>query len=101
MAHAGQISFHDLDSSNIDIAIIPPNDPNAMVQYVRECRELDIPYIYDPSQQIVRLDPENLTAGIAGSRMFIANDYEFSLITRKTGLTSEDIHAMVETVIVT
>ncbi|MFQ5858391.1 MAG: carbohydrate kinase family protein [Anaerolineae bacterium] len=101
MGHAGQVSFHDLDPNSIDIAIISPNDPDAMAQYVRECRELGISYIYDPSQQIIRLDPETLVEGIAGSLMFIANDYEYGLIKRKTGLTSEDIQNMVDTVIVT
>jgi len=101
MAHAGQLSFFDLDPASVDMAIISPNDPGAMVQYVRECREMGIPYIYDPSQQIVRLSPENLVEGIAGSLIFIVNDYEYSLVKRKTGLTSEDIHSMVDTVVVT
>ncbi len=101
MAHAGQLSFYDLDPASIDIAIISPNDPGAMVQYVRECQELGIPYIYDPSQQIVRLSSEDLVEGIAGSLMFIANDYEYGLIQRKTGLAGEDITRMVDKVIVT
>lgn len=101
MAHATQVSFHDLDPESVDIAVISPNAPDAMVQYVHECQELGIPYIYDPSQQIVRLDPQHLMEGIAGARMFIVNDYEFGLVKRKTGLTSRDIYAMVETVIVT
>lgn len=101
MAHAGQVSFYDLDPSNIDVTIISPNDPDAMAQHVRECRELDIPYIYDPSQQIVRLDPNTLAEGIAGSLMFIANDYEYGLVRRKTGLTDEDVRDMVDVLIVT
>ena len=28
-----------------------------MSAYARECCELGIPYIYDPSQQIIRLSP--------------------------------------------
>jgi adenosine kinase len=38
---------------------------------------------------------------MAGSLIFIANEYELGLIRRKTGLSSEDIHAMVDIVIVT
>ena len=101
MAYAGQVSFHDLDPNSVDIAIISPNDPDAMAQYVRECQELGIPYIWDPSQQTVRLDPEILREGIAGALMFVANEYEYGLIQRKTGLTRTDIDAMVDTVIVT
>ena len=38
-----------------DLVVISPNDPEAMGLYCQECQELGIPYIYDPSQQIVRL----------------------------------------------
>src|SRR5512136_1616206 len=55
MAKASQISFHHQDYASIKLAIISPNDPGAMVKYVKECQELHIPYIYDPSQQIPRL----------------------------------------------
>ncbi|MBS1251138.1 MAG: Adenosine kinase [Anaerolineales bacterium] len=101
MAHAGQVSFYDLDPNTVDIAIISPDDPGAMAQHVRECRELGIPYIWDPSQQIVRLEPETLEEGLAGALMFVANEYEFGLIKRKTGLTDEEVHAMVDVVTVT
>lgn len=101
MAYAGQVSFYDLDPNTVDLAIISPNDPDAMAQYVRECQDLAIPYLYDPSQQIIRLDPETLTEGITGARIFIANDYEFSLVKRKAGLTDEDIQRMVGVVIIT
>jgi adenosine kinase len=101
MAYASQLSFYDLDPNTVDLAIISPNDPTAMVQYVRECCELGISYIYDPSQQIIRLEADALVEGIAGSLMFIANNYEYGLIKRKTGLTSADIHSMVDIVIVT
>ncbi len=101
MAYAGELSFYDLDPGTVDLAIISPNDPGAMVQYVRECRELGIPYIYDPSQQIVRLDGNALIEGIQGACMFVANEYEFRLVQRKTGLSAEAIRDLVEVLIVT
>ncbi|RME78326.1 MAG: carbohydrate kinase family protein [Chloroflexi bacterium] len=101
MAKAGQISFADQDYRKISIAIISPNDPQAMVKYVRECQELNIPYIYDPSQQIPRLTPEELLQGIRGAKILIVNDYEYELVKRRTGLSDNDIQGMVETVVVT
>ena len=101
MAKAGQISFADQDCEQISLAIISPNDPQAMVKYARECRELGIPYIYDPSQQIPRLDPADLVRGIDGAKILIVNDYEFGMIKKQTGLSDSDIQAMVETIIVT
>lgn len=101
MAKAGQISFADQDYKAIKIAVISPNDPWAMVKYVQECRDLGIPYIYDPSQQIPRLSPEDLRKGIEGAKILIMNDYEFEMIKKQTGLSEEDIQAMVETVVIT
>lgn len=86
MAHAGELHFRDLDPPP-DLAVISPNDPGAMAAYVEECGHLGIPFIYDPSQQIVRLEPETLRTGIRSSRALFCNDYEFGLITEKTGLT--------------
>ena len=51
-----------------------------MTQYVRECKELGIRYIYDPSQQIVRLSDDDLREGIDGSAITITNDYEFEML---------------------
>jgi adenosine kinase len=101
MAKAGQISFVDQDYENISIAIISPNDPQAMVKYAQECQELGIPYVYDPSQQIPRLDPADLTKGIEGAKILIVNDYEFEMIKKQTRLSGEDLQKMVETIIVT
>lgn len=90
MAKASELTFKEIDPIP-DLAMISPNDPQAMIEYVRECSELGMPYIYDPSQQIVRLSPEELSAGILGAASLFSNDYEFSLIEEKTGLTLEDI----------
>jgi adenosine kinase len=101
MAKAGQISFADQDYKSIKIAIISPNDPGAMVKYVKECQELGIPYIYDPSQQIPRLSPAELIQGIQGAKILVVNDYEFEMIKKQTGLSEGDIQKMVETIVIT
>jgi adenosine kinase len=101
MGAADRLSFHAIDRSGIEAVIISPNAPAAMEKYVRECRELGLPYIYDPSQQIVRLTPEALVDGIHGSRILIANEYEFELIKDKTGLTVDDVLAQAGTLIIT
>ena len=58
-----------------------------------ECRELGVPYFYDPSQQIVRMELDDLREGISTAHMLIVNDYEFSLIKDKLDLTQEKIVA--------
>lgn len=101
MAKAGQISFCDQDYRAIKMAIISPNDPGAMVKYVKECQQLGIPYIYDPSQQIPRLSPADLVEGIDGAKILIINDYEYEMIKKQTGLSDDDLQKRVETVIIT
>lgn len=85
MAYAAQLSFRGMPGKP-DLVVISPNDPAAMNAYVVECRELGIPYIYDPSQQIVRLDAGEVRRGIEGARALFVNEYEFALIQKMTGL---------------
>jgi adenosine kinase len=84
MAHAGELSFRS--AGGCDLAIISPNDPGAMVQYAAECRTLGIPYIFDPSQQVARLNGDELREGVTGAEVLVCNDYEFAIIAEKTGL---------------
>jgi adenosine kinase len=100
MAHAAELSFHDLPAKP-DLVLISPNDPSAMDHYVRECRELGIPYFYDPSQQLARLDPVAVRFGIENARALFVNDYEIGLIERLTGMTPADILGYVQFLVVT
>jgi adenosine kinase len=101
MAYAHQLSFRDLNPREITIAVISPNDPRAMVKYVRECQELGIPYVYDPSQQIVRLEGKDLVEGARGAEVLVVNDYEFGMMCRKTGLPEEDLLRLAKVTIIT
>jgi len=93
MARARQLSFHDIDTRPIDLVVISPNDPPAMVKYAAECQELGLPYLYDPSQQIVRLSGDELRRGLEGCDLLVVNEYEFQLLCKKTDLDAEEIRA--------
>ncbi len=102
MAHAHKLSFKEhARDGKIDLVVISPNDPRAMVQYARECKDLGLPYIYDPSQQIIRLSGEELADGVRGSTMTIVNDYEFEMLKNKTGWSDHQIAAQTRVLIVT
>jgi len=90
MAYASELSFKK-HVRHTDLAIISPNDPAAMSAYVLECKSLSIPYIYDPSQQIIRLSDDELCEGINGCRLLTVNEYELHMIIEKTGLNEEEI----------
>src|SRR5262245_12737170 len=83
MADAGQLSFRGV--RDCGLAIVSPNDPNAMVQYAEECRTLGIRFIFDPGQQCARMSGDELRDGIDGASIVIVNDYEFELLRQKTG----------------
>ena len=85
MAFAAQLSLKTLLDNSPNLVVISPNDPNAMRQYVEECIQMALPYVYDPSQQIVRLSPDDLRRGIQGAQALFVNDYEAALIEKMTG----------------
>jgi adenosine kinase len=91
MAHAGDLSLHQLNGERPDLVMISPNDPKAMVRYVEECKQLGIPYLFDPSQQIPRLDGEDLRAGVEAALALFVNDYELGMIEKRTGMTLADV----------
>ena len=101
MAQAAELSFHTLPAPRPDLAVISPNDPGAMEQYIRECGELGIPYLYDPSQQLVRMAGPELKRGIEGAFALFVNDYESGLVEKMTGLTVEDIQRHVRLLVIT
>lgn len=90
MAHAAALSLRELDQQP-DYVMISPNDPQAMNKYVAECQELDLPYFYDPSQQIVRMTEEELYQGIIRARGLFVNEYEYALIEKAIGLKPKEI----------
>ena len=99
MARACDLSLYAV--TDPEIVIISPNDPAAMSKYANECRELGVPYIYDPSQQVARVDGDELLAGLTGARVLILNDYEYSILQKKTGLDEAHLLQRVDTIIVT
>jgi adenosine kinase len=91
MAFSSQLSLHEIGAKRPDLVMISPSDPDAMNQLVRECQELGLAYIYDPSQQIVRLCGDDVRSGIQGASALFVNDYEFALIEKCTGWDAAEI----------
>ena len=100
MADAAELSLKDISPAP-DLVLVSPNDPAAMDKAILECKALGISYIYDPSQQIARVDGEVLKAGIHGSLALFVNEYECELTLKKTGLTQAEILEQVKFMVVT
>jgi adenosine kinase len=101
MKRATELTLRRFDPVSIGLAVVAPNDPAAMDAYARECRELSIPFLYDPSQQVARLSADDLLTGLDGASILIGNEYELGIIEKKTGFSEAEILARVPVVIVT
>ncbi|MFF4361129.1 carbohydrate kinase family protein [Streptomyces sp. NPDC001604] len=75
----------------LDLVLVAPNDPEAMLRHTRQCHALGLPVAADPSQQLARLDRDQVRALIDRSRMLFTNEYESVLIQERSGWTQEQI----------
>jgi adenosine kinase len=100
MADAAILSLKDV-ARRPDLVVISPTDPSAMMKHAAECRELGIPYLYDPSQQVLRLEGEEIARDMDGAHFLFCNDYEFGLISKKTGMDLSTMLKHVDILVVT
>jgi adenosine kinase len=75
----------------IDLVIVSPNDPAAMLRHTQECRDRGYDFVADPSQQLARMSGEDVRGLIEGAAYLITNDYEKGLLESKTGYSDEDV----------
>lgn len=101
MARARGLSLADAAPGDVALVVIAPNDPDAMARHASECRELGLPFLYDPSQQVARLSGEDLAAGLAGAFLLICNDYELGILLQKTDLSRPEIEERVPALVTT
>lgn len=103
MSCAHRVSVKDAGAAdrNSDIGIVAPNGRDAMLQHARELDECGIPFIFDPGQGLPMFDGDALRDFIARANAITVNDYEASLLTRRTGWSETQIAQRVEALIVT
>ncbi|MCE5208239.1 MAG: carbohydrate kinase family protein [Chloroflexi bacterium] len=101
MAHAAELSLKTLSEEKIDLVLVSPNDPAAMQKYVEECQEIGLAYLYDPSQQLARIDAQNIRCGVENAHSLFVNDYELGLLQKHTGFSIDYILRHVKLMVVT
>ncbi|MBI4035200.1 MAG: carbohydrate kinase family protein [Candidatus Chisholmbacteria bacterium] len=87
MRKASQLSLQSI-KVRPGLVTISPNDPEAIIQYVKECQESDWEYLFDPAFYIPTLSVEDLTMAVKGARIVVGNDYEVALLRDKLQATS-------------
>ena len=101
MANARKIKIVDVVKERPDLVVVSPNDPQAMQNVIRECKEQGINYLYDPSQQVARVEGAQLAEGVEGAHILIVNEYEYDVLRKKTNLNHRDLLEKTENLIVT
>jgi adenosine kinase len=82
-------------AGRLDLVLISPDDPEAMLRHAAECRQRGYRFAVDPSQQVAIMDGERLRAFVAGADYLFSNDYELGLLARKTGWSEDELLAQV------
>lgn len=88
-------------TGKLDLLVISPDDPEAMLRHSEVAREERIRVAADPSQQMARMDGEEIKKLIEGAAYLFLNEYELALACKKTGWSDSEILDRVEVRIVT
>ncbi len=103
--HPGAMQFsHEnnvADNGALRIAIIAPDGRDGMVKHAKDCGELNVPFMFDPGQQLPMFSGDELLEFINQATYVSANDYEFEMLMNRTGLTLPDIAGRLEALIIT
>ncbi|MBJ7310583.1 carbohydrate kinase family protein [Rugamonas sp. CCM 8940] len=103
--HPGAMSFaHEnpiAKAGAARVAIISPDGHLGMLKHAADLAELNIPFMFDPGQQLPMFSGEQLIDVIDKAAYVTANDYEIELLMDRTGLTLPQIAERLEALIVT
>lgn len=93
MAEAREIELEPVAErvGGLDLVLVGPNDPEAMLRHTDECRFRGIAFAADPSQQLARMNGDEIRLLVEGAQFLFTNEYEASLIEQKTGWSADEI----------
>ncbi len=103
MSEARQIELQPVAQrvGGLDLVLIGADDPEAMVRHTDECRTRGYAFAADPSQQLARMEGEDIRRLVDGATYLFTNEYEKALIETKTGWSAEQILGKVGTRVTT
>ncbi|WP_245936456.1 carbohydrate kinase family protein [Streptomyces cahuitamycinicus] len=93
MADAAAIDLAPLMAGpgGVDLVLVSPNDPEAMVRHTEQCRERGTPFAADPSQQLAVLAGDDVRRLVTGARWLFTNEYEAALLLERTGWSRHEV----------
>ncbi|MGY1746242.1 carbohydrate kinase family protein [Blastococcus sp. SYSU D00695] len=75
----------------LDLVVVGPNDPTAMVRHTRECRQRGYAFAADPSQQLAWAGGSMIRELVDGADLLFTNEYESHLLLQKTGWSDAEV----------
>lgn len=103
MAEAPRIDLAEVAGRAAEpaLVLVGADDPAAMLWHTATAHRLGIPVAADPSQQLARLDREQVRQLVDGARWLFTNAYEAALLVERTGWSEQDLLGRVGTWITT
>ncbi|MEV4335017.1 carbohydrate kinase family protein [Streptomyces sp. NPDC049597] len=88
-------------AGGLDLVVLSPDTPDAMLRHTEECRAAGLPFAADPSQQIAAMSRADVQFLIGGARYLFTNEYEARLLQERTGWSARRILDQVGTWVTT
>ena len=88
-------------TGTLEMLVISPDDPEAMLRHMEVALENHIPVAADPSQQMARMSGEQIKKLIDGATYLFMNEYELALAIQKTGWSDHEILQKVQYRVIT
>jgi adenosine kinase len=89
------------DADNVSIGIVAPDGRDGMIEHATQFAAANIPFIFDPGQGLPMFGGEDLRTFIGQATWVTVNDYEWSLMSDRTGWDEADVSEKVAALIVT
>ncbi|MDM8545469.1 carbohydrate kinase family protein [Candidatus Venteria ishoeyi] len=103
--HPGAMNFSHQNRVNqisgVSMGMVSPDGRDGMIEHAAQFAQADIPFFFDPGQGMPMFDGEDLKRFVEQASWVIVNDYEFQLLSERTGWSAEIIAAKLEALIVT
>ncbi len=98
----GQSHLNEVgDASRIALGIVAPDGRDGMIQHAAQFAALGLPFIFDPGQGLPMFGGEDLRQFISQATWVTVNEYEWSLMTERTGWNEAEVASKVAALIIT
>jgi adenosine kinase len=89
------------DAKDVSIGIVAPDGRDGMIQHAAQFAAANIPFIFDPGQGLPMFGGADLKAFIEQATWVTVNEYEWNLMSERTGWSEADVTRHVAALVVT